>query len=181
LANNVSVKAKRVAFGPCLLVLTIFSFFPCGGCNLESDARLKSSFDKNSADFSQLVIMSNLDNSAEGIGLVSTLPKASGISEQRWEEYQRLFYKLGIRDGIGHRPDFPSVVFLYVECQGSAITRDCKGYAYSEKPPKPIVNNLNKLALALPLNPCRRIGTYFAMEANSAAKTIVFCELSCPK
>jgi hypothetical protein len=41
LANNVSVKAKRVAFGPCLLVLTIFSFFPCGGCNLESDAKLK--------------------------------------------------------------------------------------------------------------------------------------------
>ena len=41
MANNVSVKAKRVAFGPCLLVLTIFSFFPCGGCNLESDAKLK--------------------------------------------------------------------------------------------------------------------------------------------
>jgi hypothetical protein len=112
---------------------------------LESDAKLTSSFDKNSGDFSQLVIMSNLDNNAEGIGLVSTQPRAPGISEQRWEEYQRLFNKLGIRDGIGHRPDFPSVVFLYAECRGSAITRDCKGYAYSEKPPEPIVDNLNKL------------------------------------
>jgi len=77
----------------------------------------------------------------------------SGFSQQRWEQYQSLFRKLQLKDGIGRRDDFESALFLYAECQGSAIDRDCKGYAYSEASLTPIKSSLDDLAPGVAFEP----------------------------
>ena len=124
------------------------------GCGLVSDAKLKEVFGKNKDEFSTLLRMANEDRRVVRIDFRSTAlegdsswpRKDIGFSEQRWDEYRSLFRELGITSGIERRSDFPSAVFFYAECAGSAVDRDCKGYAYSEKPLTPVKGNLDDLA-----------------------------------
>jgi hypothetical protein len=124
------------------------------GCNSESDAKLVDAFERNKSDFERLAKMAEQDRQLARIEFKYTLPVRSsssalgptGLPRQRWDEYRQLFSKLGIKYGVDRREDFPSVVFLWADCDGSAISRDCKGYAYSERELGPIKDNLNDLA-----------------------------------
>lgn len=152
---------RLVAFCRWPLALIIFSLFLSGGCDLEPDAKLMEVFDKNISDFRRLAIMSEqdrhvvrIDFNFTALDTDSSWPRKDlGFSEQRWEEYRTLFRKLGITSGLERQNDGTSILFFYARCEGSAVSRDCKGYAYSERPLKPIKDNLNKLAPGLAFRP----------------------------
>jgi hypothetical protein len=128
---------------------------------LEPDAKLNGIFDKNIDDFKRLAIMAEqdrhvvrIDFNFTALDTDSSWPRKDlGFSERRWEEYRILFRKLGITSGIERQNNTPPMLLFYAECQGSAISRDCKGYAYSEKSLKPIKDNLNRLAPGIAFKP----------------------------
>jgi hypothetical protein len=142
-------------------ILAVVSCLLLVGCNLASDAKLKRAFDENRDDFDKLLNMSRQDVHVTQIGFVTTAlvnddswpRKDVGLSETRWDEYRRLFRKLGIKEGISHRNDLPSAVFLAADCTGSAVDIDCKGYVYSEMPLRPVKYNLDELAPGLFFKP----------------------------
>jgi hypothetical protein len=130
------------------------------GCNRRSDTKLQEMFDNHRDDFTRLAMMSEQDRHIVRIAFKTNDPDPDssepGLSEQRWEQYRVLFRKLEIADGIERRRDFPGVVFFWADCNGSAISRDCKGYAYSEGSPAPILGDLNKLAPGVAFKPLSR-------------------------
>jgi hypothetical protein len=133
--------------------LTLFLFVACVGCNLKSDTQLKNVFDAHTSDFVRLATMSMLDRNVGRLQVKAVRPNEINIPEKRWQEYQKLFHNLGITQGMEHPYDRPGVVFFYTECQGSAITRDCKGYAYSEESLTPVRNSLDSLAPGIAFKP----------------------------
>jgi len=112
-------------------------------CNLESDAKLKGVFDAHSEDFRQLAAMAEVDRKVGRILAQHDPPANSTVSTQRWQAYQALFQKLGLKEGMEHREDRPSGSFFLEECSGTAITHDCKGYVYSEIPLTPVQESLD--------------------------------------
>ena len=161
LMKRFPASTKHIILLRWLLALNVFLLFLCSGCNLESDGKLKDVFDKNIDDFKRLATMSEQDRHVVRIDFDFTAldtdsswpRKDLGFSKQRWEEYRILFRKLGITSGIGRQNDAPPIVFFYAQCEGSAISRDCKGYAYSEKPMKPTKDSLNRLAPGIAFKP----------------------------
>lgn len=154
-------RAKHIIVRRLLLALNVFLLVLCSGCNLESDGKLKDVFEKNINDFKRLAIMSEQDRRVVRIDFDFTAldtnsswpRKDLGFSQQRWEEYRILFRKLGITSGIERQNNDPPIVFFYAQCEGSAISRDCKGYAYSEKQLKPTKASLNRLAPGIAFKP----------------------------
>lgn len=139
-----AASAKNVFWGLfSSLCLIVFFFLFLDGCNLQSDAKLKDVFNGNPDDFRRLAVMSDQDSDLKRVSLSSPRPRDIAVPDNRWKEYQVLFQKLGIKEGLVRRDDFPTVVFFRAECNGSAITHDCKGYAYSKEPLKPIQDNLD--------------------------------------
>ena len=144
---------KRFDAFRCLLGLALTAFMTVG-CNRKSDARLQDTFDNHRDDFTRLAMMSHQDRHVVRIDFNFTALDTDsswsrsdlGFSEQRWDEYRMLFRKLKIAYGIDRRDDFPGVVFFWADCDGSAISRDCKGYAYSQGSLKPTVGDLDGLA-----------------------------------
>lgn len=145
---------RQLVLAPWAGVLCVVGCVLLIGCNLSSDAKLTKVFDGNRNDFDKLLNMSRQDYRIVRIRFDTTAlynddswpRKDVGLSEQRWDEYRQLFRKLGIEEGLAHRNDLPSAVFLYAECTGSAVDMDCKGYVYSEMPLRPIKYNLDELA-----------------------------------
>ena len=131
----------RVAF----LVGAFFAVMLCQACNVVSDSQLKEDFEKNRERFVRLAGMTSDDRSLQGVGFNTARPSASGISKQRWDEYQALLQTLNLKCGVSHRPDFTGATFFCAECQGSAISRDCKGYVYSMEPVRPLDADLDRL------------------------------------
>jgi len=138
---------------PRFALLTLFLVVACVGCNLKSDTKLKNVFEANTSDFIRLATMSMLDRNVARLPVGAVRPNEINISAERWQEYQRLFHNLGITQGMEHLYDRPGVVLFYTECQGTAITRDCKGYAYSEESLTPIRDNLDSLAPGIAFKP----------------------------
>jgi hypothetical protein len=97
--------------------------------------------------------MSMLDRNVGRLQVEASRPKEINIPEERWQEYQRLFHNLGITQGMEHFYNRPRAVFFYAECEGSAISRDCKGYAYSEELLTPIRDSLDRLAPGIAFKP----------------------------
>jgi hypothetical protein len=127
-----------------------------GGCNLVSDAKLKDNFNKNHGEFDKLIAMAKQDQEIRIIfadGHVELKGQNYFPSQQRLSEYRALFQKLGIRESLIRDGKFPVAIFLRVECTGSAIDYDCKGYAYSEEPLSPIKSNLNDVPMGIAFEP----------------------------
>lgn len=126
------------------------------GCNLVSDAKLEDNFNKNHTDFEKLIAMAKQDQEIRTIfadGHVEPTGPNYFPSQQRLSEYQTLFQKLGIRESLIHDERSPAVIFLRVECTGSAIDYDCKGYVYSERPLSPIKSSLNDISPGIAFEP----------------------------
>jgi hypothetical protein len=124
------------------------------GCNraLVPDARLREMFYANREDFNKLISMSQQDERLVRISSDLTLMQTDsgvkrnvGLSEERRQEYQLLFNKLGLSGGLERPQDFPSAILFYAHCEGSAIDADCKGFAYSERPLSPIEQSLDRM------------------------------------
>ena len=124
------------------------------GCNrsLVPDAKLRDVFYANREDFNKLLSMSQQDFKLIRISSDLTLMNSDagvqrnvGLSEERREEYQFLFNKLGLSGGLERPQDLPSAILFYAHCEGSAINADCIGFAYSEKPLSPVERSLDKM------------------------------------
>ena len=159
--NDLNATMEHLPSSRHLLCCAFLLLFACSGCNLESDAKLKDIFDKNSGDFRQLESMSEQDHHFQRIDfnlamLDTGFPwsgNVQGFSEQRWEEYRKLFRKLGLKAGIERQKGVPTIVFFYAQCEGTAITHDCKGYAYSENTLTPTKDSLDSLSPGVSFKP----------------------------
>ena len=95
----------------CVGLLVAFSLVWWGlGPNKPSDSTLKSRFQKQRGDLERVVVMSAEDSQMSRIAsdflwrqdnLSWPRPQAEwGITEQRWDEYRRIFKQADFRDGV---------------------------------------------------------------------------------
>lgn len=122
-------------------------------CNVVSDRQLRGVFDTNREDFGQLIQLAEADRSIASIPALDKEPADISMPTERWRRYQELFEKLGIRCGLTRRAAAPNAVFFCAECQGSAISRDCKGYVYVERAPTSLNRDLDGPAPGLHFEP----------------------------
>ena len=130
----------------------------CNPFNLDtphpSDDELIHNFQKNDVDFYKLIGMSNEDSKVIRIANDFTRlennwawPRPElelGFSQQRWGEYRSLFNKLGLKAGIERDPiENGTAIFLIASTKGLAVSGSSKGYVYSEKELKPVLDSLN--------------------------------------
>ena len=116
---------------------------------MPSDSELQSRFFRDEADFSKLVQMSDKDPHVVAISFnltyldtdMSWPRKNIGFSNERWNEYRRVFRKLHIEGGLTRRTDYTSSVFIRIYTAGGVLGSSEKGYAYSEKPLTPVVQS----------------------------------------
>jgi hypothetical protein len=135
------------------------------GCGLTSDSRLETVFRKNQPDFDRLVAMSQQDTGFRVIASSFThaySPDGAALSQDRWNEYRRLFSKLGISGGLAHSDSLKAAVFFLADGRGLFVTNGLyKGYAYCETPPFPMVNSVD----AMPRNLYDKNGHAIAFKA----------------
>lgn len=122
------------------------------GCGVPPDSSLRDKFFRERSSLVELVQMSNED---EHVSLImpnftyldtdaSWPRKDIGFSEERWNEYRRMFRKLGIDGGLVRRTDYhPSAVFIVAYASGGVLASSDKGYAYSPQPLSPVVDSLD--------------------------------------
>lgn len=142
---------RVVGLALILNLLALQAFLISCRSRVESDVRLSRLLDENASDFNQILEMLSQDRHIQRIDFdFVTLDTGAfwkqgdpDFSQKRWEEYRVLFRKIGLQNGIGRQNGDSPVVFFYAMCRGSAITRDCKGYAYSEKALLPTKNDLD--------------------------------------
>ena len=138
-------KIKRIilnSIGKYLLVVGATTFIY--GCDrrFPTDADMEKAFSENRSDFDRIVRMSNEDSNLTNIRYTFTVVEGKGsssdtgdvgLSEERWDEYRKLFKKIGLQSGIV-RGDDGSIHFLAFGVSGGF-----KGYFYSTSDP-PIGN-----------------------------------------
>lgn len=116
-----------------------------------SDAALKSHFAKHRADFERLVAMANEDAHLTRIAPdftwldddVSCPRKNVGISEERWNEYRRLFRSVNVPSGITNDIRNSRVLFPIVVA-GMVPAGYEKGLIYSATPLTPVLKSLDE-------------------------------------
>jgi hypothetical protein len=115
-----------------------------------SDAAIQASFITHRADLEKLVAMSNQDTHLTRIATdftwlddnVAWPRKDVGISEDRWDDYRKLFRSIGISNGI-IRHSNPTRIFFPVVSEGLVPTGIEKGLVYSQAPLNPILKSLD--------------------------------------
>lgn len=119
---------------------------------MPSDAALEGRFSRNQSEFINLVQMFNQDEHvtriAPGFTWLDTdasWPRKNiGFSEERWDEYRRLFRKLNIEAGISRSTDYPGTIFISEYGSGGAVGGSSeKGYVYSQHPLAPVLSSLD--------------------------------------
>lgn len=121
-------------------------------CRHPSDASMRHNFYAHEADFNQLVVMSQQDADIDVItpddiipSVRLLIPNDDALTTQRWDEYRKLFRKLGLSGGVHRDPNQPGTVAF------SASGKQCaawdkatiKGYVYSAVPLSPVVASLD--------------------------------------
>lgn len=131
------------------------------GCSPPSDIQLIRRFESNRSGFQALLQMSEQDWNLRYIDRqvtsidneISWSRKDTSLPTQRVQQYRKYMQGLGIEAGIQRRRDFPSAIFFLAECFGSAVDKDCKGYAYSETPLVPLKTTVDDLAPGMNFKP----------------------------
>jgi hypothetical protein len=142
--NNLLVKSKLI------LVIALLTFV-CGCGGMPSDSNLRGKFAHERSGLVELVRMSNQDEHVVVIkpnftylDTDTSWPRGNiGFSEERWNEYRRMFRKLGLDGGLVRRQDYPSTVFFGVYGSGGPLASSGKGFVYSERPLSPLVGSLD--------------------------------------
>jgi len=120
---------------------------------MPSDVVLRDRFLAKQSEYDRLVKMSNEDSRVvvirDNLTYLDTDAswprKDIGFSEERWNEYKRLFRELGIEGGISRHTDLPHAVFVESYGSGGALASSNKGYVYSQTPLSPLVQSLDSL------------------------------------
>lgn len=117
-----------------------------------SDQELEANFFKNEADFDALVRMAQADPKVvrlapdfNWLDHTAAWPRPEsewGLSNERWDEYRKLFRKLGLPTGISNLQ--PDGVMLFASSRGLVTGGSTKGYAYFLEDPPHIVDSLER-------------------------------------
>src|SRR5579872_1012027 len=115
-----------------------------------SDATLERQFPGREADLRQLVLMAQQDKHLDRIApdftwldTDASWPRANvGLSHERWNRYRELFRHVGLPVGI---EEDTGAIFFPIYNAGIVPAGFSKGYVYSEKPPSPIVESLDRM------------------------------------
>lgn len=131
---------------------------PLGGPALRvpsspSDAAMIQNFYEHQEQFEQLVTMSQQDAKVVRIADDFTWldddygwprpPSRLGFSEQRWDDYRRLFRETGVKDRLARGED--GEVFFYYWTFGIVPSGAGKGYVYSTVPLAPLLVSLDEI------------------------------------
>lgn len=116
-----------------------------------SDGALKSHFLRHRADFQKLVAMANEDVHLTKIARDFTWldddagwpRKNVGISEERWNDYRKLFRQVDDAEGIGKNIDPPRIFFPIVSA-GLVPSGYTKGIVYSPELLSPVRTSLDE-------------------------------------
>lgn len=141
------------------LILLIVAFLTlqvsCLDSPHPSDEELEVVFRDHESDFELLLNMSRADSEVMRIApdftwLVDDAswprPKEKlGFSEERWNQYRRLFEKLKLTNGLLSHRDQGTTYFL-ASSRGLVTGGSGKGYVYSEKELTPISDSLDKVS-----------------------------------
>jgi len=133
-----------------LLVLCVLGL-AVNRSSLRSDGALESHFFAHRAEFERLVAMATEDVHLTRIAPtftwlddnVSWPRKNVGISEQRWNEYKRLFRRAGVRDGVLKGTD-PARILFPIVSEGLVPSGYTKGVVYSAEPLNPVLKSLDE-------------------------------------
>ena len=139
----------------CLLVLLAF----LGSCSAvfddshSSDAALIRNFELNEQDFDKLIEMARVDSHVVRIAYDFTWldnnyhwPRPDseiGLTKERWDNYKRIFSKLGLKEGLSWSSD--GSIVLIASTRGMSTDGSAKGYAFSTKPLVPTLDSLDNV------------------------------------
>lgn len=142
-----------------LILLSLVFVVFCANCDLSfdsphpSDEWLLKNFQANEKDFNLLAQMAEDDSGMVRISYTSTSTIDEGVmsnsksrfkmTNERWNEYKKLFSKLGLKDGIVNNQ--PDAVYFYASSEGVIMGGSVKGYAYLKKEPEGLVNSLDDI------------------------------------
>jgi hypothetical protein len=118
---------------------------------LPSDEAVRARFLGHQADFEKLVTMANEDSHLTRIANdftwldddVAWPREKVGITEQRWNDYRRLFQAVGAPVGIVKGTD-PTRIIIPIATFGLVSTGFEKGLVYSEAPLSPVLKSLEQ-------------------------------------
>lgn len=157
---------KEVRSPPSVrLLLGCSAMLFLGACCLPSEKALSRKFHSHRSSVEKILAMASEDDHVTRIAPEFTWleddvswPRSGsklGFSEEKWEEYRRLFKEAAVPDGIVRRD---SAVYFLVETCGIVGSGRTNGYVYSETLPSPILESLREL---------REEGTgYVPLEGN---------------
>jgi hypothetical protein len=120
-----------------------------GKMTMPNDQKMISSFYEHQTDFETLVKMSDEDSKVTRIAkdftwLDNTVawPRSDiGFTEERWDEYRRLFNNVGSDTGINRSKD--GSVYITTYAFGLVTGGNEKGYVYLPNPPKNTVVSID--------------------------------------
>jgi hypothetical protein len=139
----------------CLLILLVS--LACSAVfdnSHSSDAALIRNFELHEQDFDTLIEMAKVDSHVVRIAYDFTWldnnyhwPRPDseiGLTKERWDDYKRIFSKLGLKEGLSWSSD--GSIVLVASTRGMSTDGSAKGYAFSTKPLAPTFDSLDNIA-----------------------------------
>lgn len=115
-----------------------------------SDDKLVANFEANEAEFNRLIEMCKEDSNMTRIADDflwrvdhAGWPRAEsdwGITRERWNEYKKLFKKVGLDNGLVNQG---KIILLFANNRGLLTGGSSKGYAYLSEPPRRTFDSLD--------------------------------------
>jgi len=140
---------------PIVLLIALAALGYAGGLfrKMPSDSELRRRFFVQESAFAKLADMSNQDTRVTLIrsnftylATDASWPREDiGFSQDRWNQYRRLFHELSIDGGVTRRTDYPSSVFIDVYASGGVLGSSAKGYVFSKQPLGPVAQSLDAM------------------------------------
>jgi len=148
--------SRERSFLVCCLLMSLAVLGSCSAVfddSHSSDAALIRNFELHEQDFDKLIEMARVDSHVVRIAYdfmwVDTnyhwpRPESElGFTKQRWDEYKRMFSKLGLKEGLSWTSD--GAIVLIASTKGLSTDGSAKGYAFSQKNLSPTFDSLDNM------------------------------------
>ena len=146
--NREQIRLKALHPLSVYAVTALFYFFPWTTLVPvhHTDAELEKIFHANESDFRLLIEMSNMDSQIvritqtfTGLKTNSAWPRSPtllGFSDDRWNEYRKLFDKIGSKHGIDRND---TSIFVIMTSADIGTGGSDKGYVFTMSQPYPMI------------------------------------------
>lgn len=148
--------SRECSFMVCCLLVLLASLGACSAVfddSHSSDAALIRNFELHEQDFHNLIEMAKVDSHVVRIAYDFTWldtnyhwprPESElGLTRERWDEYKRMFSKLGLKEGLAWSSD--GSIVLIASTRGMSTDGSAKGYAFSAKDLSPTFDSLDNI------------------------------------